>query len=107
MRATPFGTLQKIFRLQKGLGPGVAPVEVMIADQVFVKVPCREAVVAGPIQGLDLLLPIQWHPFAGRLAQTAVQQPGLSAVLETLAPAAERPLAHTEQLRRLHLVELV
>ena len=78
----------------------------MLAHKMFVGMPRREAAVAGAIQSLDLLLPIQWHPSARSLAETAIQQTRFTSLLVAMTPAAERPLADPEQLRRLHLVEL-
>ena len=69
--------------------------------------PCGETAVAGAIQGLDLLFPAQRHPLAGGFTKTAIQQPGLTAVFETLTPATECSFAHPQQLRSLLLTEFV
>jgi integrase len=49
MRTTPFGMLNKTLRLKERLGPGVTPVEAVIADQVFMEMPRRQTAVAGPV----------------------------------------------------------
>jgi hypothetical protein len=105
MRAASRRTFQQSLRLQEGLGPAVAPVEAVMLDQVVIKMPCRETAVAGAIQRLDLLFPVQWHPLAGGFTKTAIQQAGLTAVLKTLTPATECSLAHPQQLRSLLLIE--
>ena len=66
-----------------------------------------EALVAGPVEALDLRLVVQRHPFGGRMAQTAVQKTRLAIVLEAAAPATEGPLAHTQHLSRRDLIELI
>src|SRR5665213_3040813 len=86
------GTLQQALRLQKNLGPRVAPVEVVIADKVLVEVLGGETAVAVAIQSFDLLFAVNRHPFARRPAEPAVQQTGFSGILKPQAPAAKRPL---------------
>jgi hypothetical protein len=39
---------------------------------LFVAVLGGEAAVAGPIQGLDLLLPLRWHALARGLVETEI-----------------------------------
>ena len=82
MRATPRRTFQQSLRLQESLCPGVAPVEAVMLDQVVMEMPCRETAVAGALQHLDLLFPVQWHPLAGGFTKTAIQRAGFTAVLE-------------------------
>ena len=106
MRAARRGACQQAARLQKHLGPGVAPAEAVIAHQMLVEMLRREAAVAGAIQRLDLRLPLARHPLARRLAETPVQQAGLAGVLKPDAPTPERPLADAKQRRRIDLVEL-
>jgi hypothetical protein len=87
-------------RLQKRFRPAVAPPEIVALQELLVKVLGREAVVALAIQSLYFLLPIHRNASARRLAQPAVQQAGLSVVLEAHAPASKRSLPDPEQLRR-------
>src|SRR5271169_1838262 len=106
MRAAPLRPFQQTLRLQKRLRPAVAPPEIVALRQLLVKVLGGEAVVALAIQSLYFLLPIHRNPPTRRLAQPAVQQAGLSVVLEADAPASKRPLPDPEQLRRFQLSEL-
>src|SRR5665213_368817 len=99
------GTLQQALRLQKNLGPRVAPVEVVIADKVLVEVLGGETAVAVAIQSFDLLFAVNRHPFARRPAEPAVQQTGFSGILKPQAPAAKRPLTDPKQLSRFQLIE--
>lgn len=99
MRAVSFGMLIKTFRLKEGPGPGVTPVEVVITDQVFLKMPYREPATAGSVKGLDFLFPVQGHPFARTAADPAVQQASFAVLIEALAPTTEGPLTHAQQLR--------
>jgi hypothetical protein len=64
----------------------------------------RKTLVALAIKPLHLLRPVDRNPLARRLAEPAVQKPGLA--LLTPHAASERPLAHPEQLCRLFLIEL-
>jgi hypothetical protein len=88
------------------LQPGVAPAEAVIPHQMLVEVLDREALVALAIKPLNLLSPVRRDPLARRLAKPPVNEAGLAFLLVTARPAAERPLAHPEQLRRLFLIEL-
>lgn len=78
----------------------------MILHQMFVKMLGREALVALPIQSLDLLLAVERNPLAGRLAEPPVQKARLAVILEARPPAPERPLADAKQVRRFQLIEL-
>jgi hypothetical protein len=86
--------------LQMQLQPGVAPAETMVERLD------REALVTLAIKPLHRLGPVNRNPLARRLAEPAVDEPGLALLLIAPRPAPERPLAHPEQLRRLLLIEL-
>ena len=91
--------------LQMKLQPGVAPAEAMILDQMFVEGLDRETRVALAIEPLHFLRPVGGNPLARRLAEPAIDKSGLALLLVSPRPAAERPLAHPKQLRRLFLIE--
>jgi len=105
MRPPTRRALQQAFRLQQQLRPGVAPAAQVIAHQVLVEMPRREAQVAGPIETFDLRLVVRRHPFGRRPAQAAIQQTGFALFLVTAAPTTEGSLADAQQLARLDLVE--
>ena len=92
--------------LKMQLRPGVAPAEAVVLHQMLVEVLDREALVALAIEPLHLLGPVDRNPLARRLAEPAVQEPGLAILLIAARPAPERPLAHPQKLRRLFLVQL-
>ena len=79
--------------------------ELVIAQQVLVKMLGRETLITRAIQPFDLLLAVTRNPFGRRLAKPAVQQPGLAICLETNTPATERPLGDAKQLSGFDLVE--
>ena len=97
---------QKPLRLQEQLGPGVAPAKAVVPDQMLVKVLGGEAEITLPVERLHFLLPVDRNPLARRLAQSPVEKPGLAFLLVTAKPAPKRPLAHSQYLRRLRLVQL-
>jgi hypothetical protein len=78
----------------------------VVAHQMLVEMPRGEALIARPIQPLDLIATVYRHAPARRLAKAAVQQAGLAFFLVAPAPTAEGPFANAQQLRRLHLVQL-
>ena len=92
--------------LQMQLEPGVAPAEAMILDEMLVEGLDREALVALAIKPLHFFRPIARDPLARRLAEPAIDEPGLAFLLISARPAPERPLRHPEQLGRLFLVQL-
>ena len=55
--------------------------------------PRGKALIARPIQVLDLFAPVNRHPPARRLADPAIQQTGLAFLAITPAPTPEAPLA--------------
>src|ERR1700729_4513388 len=91
--------------LQMKLQAGVAPAEAMILDQMFVEGLDRETRVALAIEPLHFLRPVGGNPLARRLAEPAIDKSGLALLLVSPRPAAERPLAHPQELRRLFLIE--
>src|SRR5277367_5902594 len=92
--------------LQMQLQPGVAPAETMVLDEMLVERLDREALVTLAVEPLHLLGPVNRNPLARRLAEPAVDEPGLALLLIAPRPAPDRPLTHPEQLRRLLLIEL-
>src|SRR5271156_1177349 len=92
--------------LKMKLGPGVAPAEAVVLHQMLVEVLDREALIALAIEPLHLLGPVDRNPPARSLAQPPIDKPGLAILLVTARPAPERPLAHSQKLRRLFLVQL-
>lgn len=78
----------------------------MIGDQVLVEVLGGEALVALPIEPLDLLRIGVRNPLRRGLAEPPVEEPSLPLLAIALAPAPEGPLAHAEDLRRLQLAQL-
>jgi hypothetical protein len=75
----------------------------VVPNQVLVEMPRGEALIARPIQVLDLLAPVHRHPPARRLADPAIQQARLAFFFVAPAPTAETPLTDAQQLRRLNL----
>jgi hypothetical protein len=92
--------------LQVQLQPGVTPTEAVVGHQMLVEVLDREALVALAIEPLHFLRPVGWNPPARRLAEPAIQKAALALLVVAARPAAECPLAHPQQLRRLRLVQL-
>ena len=86
--------------------PSVAPAEAVVLHQMLVEVLDRKTLVALAVKPFHLFRPIARDPPARRLAEPAVDEAGLALLLVTARPAAERPLAHPEQLCRLFLIEL-
>jgi hypothetical protein len=82
--------------LKVKLGPGVAPAEAMVLHQMLVEVLDGEALIALATEPLHLLGPVDRNTPARRLAEPAVQEPGLALLLVTARPAPERPLAHPQ-----------
>ena len=74
---------------------------------MVVEVTRRETAVAGAIQALHLLRTIHRNTLRGGTAEATVQQASVAGFLEAMAPAAERALAHPQQLRRFQLAEFV
>jgi hypothetical protein len=78
----------------------------MVLDEMLVERLDREALVTLAIKPLHRLGPVNRNPLARRLAEPAVDEPGLALLLIAPRPAPDHPLAHPEQLRRLLLIEL-
>jgi hypothetical protein len=66
------------FPLQMQLQPGVAPAEAVILDEMLVEMLDREALVTLAIEALHVFRPIARNPPARRLAEPAVDKPGLA-----------------------------
>src|SRR5271156_3623581 len=73
--------------------------------KLFVKMLGGESRIAHPIELLHLALPVHRNPLARRLAQSPIQQPGFSVVLEANSPSSKRPLPDPKQLRSFQLSE--
>jgi hypothetical protein len=78
------------------LGPGVAPAEAVVLNEMLVEVLDREARVALAIKPLHLLRPVDRNPLARRPAEPPVEESGLALLLVTARPPPERPLAHPQ-----------
>ena len=72
MRALARRLRQKPARLQKRLGPCVAPGETVILHQVLMEVLGSEPRITLSVKCLDLLLPVDRNPLPRRLAQPPV-----------------------------------
>jgi hypothetical protein len=60
------------------LRPGVAPAEAVILDEMLVEMLDRKTLVALAVEPLHFLRPVRRNPPARRLAEPAVQKPGLA-----------------------------
>ena len=78
----------------------------MILDEMLVEMLDGEALVALAVEPLHLLGPVDRNPLARRLAEPAVGEARLALLLVAARPPPERPLAHSQKLRRLFLVQL-
>src|SRR5512143_587214 len=96
---------QQIAALQECLRPAVAPRKPVIANQMLVEMPCRETLIARPIQRLHLITAIHRNSLARRLAYPTVQQSSFALFLIPATPATECPLSHPQQLRRFQLAQ--
>src|ERR1700734_1841769 len=92
--------------LEMKLRPGVTPAEAVVLHKMLVEVLDREALVALAVAALPPPGPVARTPPARSLAQPPIDKPGLAILLVTARPAPERPLAHSQKLRRLFLVQL-
>src|SRR4029077_6448568 len=92
--------------LKVQLGPGVAPAEAMVPHQMLVEMLDRKTLVALAVEPLHFFRPVRRDPPARRLAEAAVEKPGLALLLVAPRPAPECPLAPPEQLRPILLIEL-
>src|SRR4029077_16781424 len=70
------------------LGPGVAPAEAVVPHQMLVEMLDRETLIALAIKPLHLLGPVGRDPLARRLAEPAVQEPGLALLLMSSVSSA-------------------
>ena len=92
--------------LERELGPAVAQLEVMVLAQLVVEMLDREAAVALAVQGQHLLHLVDRHPPCRRLAEASIVQAVQTGLVVAITPAAEGPLAHPQDLRRLRLAQL-
>ena len=79
--------------------------ELVVTQQMLVKMLGCETLITRAIQPFDRLLAVTRNPLGRRLAKPAVQQSGLAICLETNAPATERPLGDAKQFSGFDLVE--
>jgi len=74
--------------LQMQLQPGVTPAEAVVLDEMLVEMLDRETLVALAVEPLHLFRPIARNPPARRLAEPAVDKPGLALLLMSFASSA-------------------
>ena len=101
MRPTPLRPLHQPRRVQLRLHPGVAPLEIVVAHQVLVKMLHVPAPVTVPVQLQHQPQLPRRHPLRRRLAQPPVDQPLHPVLLVAVPIAPELPLRHPQQLARL------
>jgi hypothetical protein len=92
--------------VQAQLGPGVAQREAVPAHQLVVEVSGREAAVVLTVEAHYGVHLVHRHPSGRGLAQPPVEQPRRPFAFIAIPPAAERALAHPQDLRRLGLAQL-
>ena len=71
------------------LRPGVAPAKSVVLHQMLMEVLGGEAAIALTVQRLHLLLPVDRHPLARRLAEPSVEKPDLALLVVTRKPAPD------------------
>nr|WP_292331845.1 hypothetical protein [Mesorhizobium sp.] len=98
----PFRAVHQPCRVKLRLDEGVAPAEVVIAQQVLVEMLHVPATVSMAIKLQHLLDRLRWYPARRKLAQTPVQQPSVPGLFVTVAVAPNLPLRHAKQLACLH-----
>ena len=107
MRSAPRRAAQQARPLQCRLRPGVTPGEVMVPDKVLVKMLRRETRIHRSVQSQNLLDNVRRHTSQGRFAEPTVVQTVKAIVLMTNPPTPERPFAHTQNLSRFNLAQLM
>nr|WP_264297133.1 hypothetical protein [Mesorhizobium sp. B2-1-1] len=98
----PLGPFHKARRVELRLDEGVAPAEMVIAQQVLVEMLHIPAEVAMTVKLQHLLNRFRRHPTRRKLAQAPIQQPCVPSLFVPVAVASELPLRHAKQLPCLH-----
>jgi len=98
----PLGPVHQTRRVKLRLDEGVAPAEIVIAQQVFVEMLHIPAKVAMTIKLQHLLDRFRRHPARRNLAQPTVEQACFPSLFVTVAVAPELPLRQAKQLACLH-----
>jgi hypothetical protein len=98
----PLGPVHKARRVKLRLDEGVAPAEIVIAQQVFMEMLHIPAKVAMTIKLQHLLDRFRRHPTRRNPAQPTVEQASFPSLFITVAVAPELPLRHAKQLPSLH-----
>jgi hypothetical protein len=99
------GPLHQTLAMQMQLGHRVAQRIMVPLEQLLVEVRCREAAIEIAIQ-TQHPLDLRHRRPAQRWRQTPIVQTRQPRFPMPIAPAAERPFADTQQLRRFHLAQL-
>jgi hypothetical protein len=68
----------------------------VVTHQMFVEMPRGEALIAQPIQALDLPAPVHRHPPTRRLADPTVQQTRLAVFVVATALTPESPFSNAQ-----------
>ena len=95
VRPAPLRPVHQPGRMKLCLDEGVAPTEIVIAQQVLVKMLHVPAKVAMTVKLQHLLDRLRRHPARRKLAQTPVQQAFLPSLFVTVAITPELPLRHS------------
>jgi hypothetical protein len=94
------GTIDQTRRLQLQLGPGVAPLEPVLALQIFVEVLHVPTRVAGPVLADHPDDPVDRHTPHRCPAKAAIRKSGLPFLLIAAPPTPELPLRAPQNLTR-------
>ncbi len=100
--AAPLGPFHQARRVKLRLDEGVAPAEIVIAQQVLVEMLHVPAKVTMTIKLQHLLDRLRRHPTRRKLAQTPVEQPCVPSLFISVTVTPELPLRHAQQLTGLH-----
>jgi len=93
--------------LQRLLHPRVAQLDPVLLHQLLVKMAHVQIEILLPIQPQHLLHLGQRHPPTTRPAPPPVHQPVIAVRFVSLPPAAHRPVADADDLRRLPPADLL
>src|SRR3974390_112108 len=100
MRPAPFPPPHQPSRMQLRLGPGVTPVEPVIARPMLVEMLDVPSPIDGSIETQHPLHLRRRNPLRRCFAQTAVNQTSLSFLFKPGPVASKLALRHPQQLRR-------
>ena len=102
VRAAPPGPIDKPGRVQLRLDEGIAPAEMVVANQMLVKMLHVPAKIAVTVKLQHLLDRLRRNSPRRKLAKTPVQQAGFPSLFVPIPVAAELTLRQAKQLTRLH-----